>query len=86
MREGESIDGYFVRTLTILNRMTTHAKRMEQILGVEKIFSSLTSNFNYVVWSIKESNDVTTLSIDELQSSLLVHEHRMKSQSQETDI
>lgn len=34
--------------------------------------------FNYVVCFIEESNDVTTLSIYELQSSLLVHEPRMK--------
>jgi hypothetical protein len=38
------------------------------------------AKFNYVVCSIEESNDVTTLSIDELQSSLLVHEQRMKGQ------
>jgi transposase InsO family protein len=38
----------------------------------------MTSKFNYVVCSIEESNDVTTLTIDELQSSLLVHEQRMK--------
>jgi hypothetical protein len=31
----------------------------------------MTSRFEYVVSSIEESNDVTTLSIDELQSSLL---------------
>ncbi|MCI83342.1 retrovirus-related Pol polyprotein from transposon TNT 1-94, partial [Trifolium medium] len=36
--------------------------------------------FNYVVCSIEESNDVTQLTVDELQSSLLVHEQRMKAQ------
>ncbi|MCI06771.1 retrovirus-related Pol polyprotein from transposon TNT 1-94 [Trifolium medium] len=38
------------------------------------------AKFNYVVCSIEESNDVTAMSIDELQSSLLVHEQRMKGQ------
>ncbi|MCI63928.1 hypothetical protein A2U01_0085185, partial [Trifolium medium] len=37
----------------------------------------MTSRFEYVVCSIEESNDVSTMSIDELQSSLLVHEGRM---------
>ncbi|KAB2595058.1 hypothetical protein D8674_030508 [Pyrus ussuriensis x Pyrus communis] len=37
----------------------------------------MTSKFDYVVCSIEESNDLDTLSIDELQSSLLVHEQRM---------
>ena len=59
---------------------------MDQTLVVEKILRSLTSKFNYVVCSIEESNDVTTLSIDELQSSLLVQEQRMKSYNQEFDV
>jgi hypothetical protein len=37
------------------------------------------------VCSIEESNDVTALSIDELQSSLIVHEQRMKGQQESTD-
>ncbi|MCI10089.1 retrovirus-related Pol polyprotein from transposon TNT 1-94, partial [Trifolium medium] len=46
---------------------------------------SLTSRFNYVVCSIEESNDVKTLTIDELQSSLIVQEQRMKYQSDKDD-
>ncbi|PNX58278.1 hypothetical protein L195_g059112, partial [Trifolium pratense] len=46
---------------------------------VEKILRSMTSKFDYVVCSIEESRDVTAMSIDELQSSLLVHEGRMKN-------
>ncbi|MCH94781.1 hypothetical protein A2U01_0015748, partial [Trifolium medium] len=60
--------------------MTAHGERMEQVVIVEKILRSMTAKFNYVVCSIEESNDVTALSIDELQSSLLVHEQRMKGQ------
>lgn len=44
---------------------------------VEKILRSMTSRFNYVVCSIEESNDVTTFSINELQSNFLVQEARM---------
>jgi hypothetical protein len=33
------------------------------------------------VCSIEESNDVTTLFVDELQSSLLVQEQRLKAQN-----
>lgn len=36
-----------------------------------------------MVCSIEESNDVTSLTIDELQSSLLVHEQRMNGQKEE---
>jgi hypothetical protein len=41
--------------------------------------------FNYVVCSIEESNNVTALSIDELQSSLLVHEQQMQGQKDHTE-
>ena len=37
----------------------------------------MTSKFDYVVCSIEESNDLNTLTIDELQSSLLVHKQIM---------
>ncbi|XP_015583226.1 uncharacterized protein LOC107262362 [Ricinus communis] len=39
--------------------------------------------FNYIVCSIEESNNVETLTIDELQSSLLIHEQRMKGSNEE---
>ncbi|MCH85552.1 retrovirus-related Pol polyprotein from transposon TNT 1-94, partial [Trifolium medium] len=79
MKEDETVDEYFSRTLAIANKMTSHGERMEQVTVVEKILISMTEKFNYVVCSIEESNDVTTLSIDELQSSLMVHEQRMKA-------
>jgi hypothetical protein len=65
--------------------MTAQGERMEQVMVVEKILRSMPAKFNYVVCSIEESNDVTTLSIDELQSSLLVHEQRMKGQKDHSD-
>jgi len=80
MKEGESVNDYIGRTLAIANRMTSHGERLEQTVIVEKVLCSMTPKLNYVVCSIEESNDVTTLSVDELQSSLLVHEQRMQVQ------
>ncbi|KAK2412918.1 hypothetical protein QL285_048063 [Trifolium repens] len=85
MKESETVDEYFSRTLAIVNRMTAHGERMEQVGVVEKIMRSMPSRFNYVVYSIEESNDVTSLSIDELQSSFIVHEQRMKGQKEVID-
>lgn len=83
MKEGEKVDDYFARTLTIANKMKAHGEIMEQNVIVEKILRSMTPRFNYVVCSIEESNDLTTMSIDELQSSLLVHEQRMRGHLEE---
>ncbi|KAM2122530.1 hypothetical protein ACFX1Q_020195 [Malus domestica] len=77
MKAGESVNEYFARTLTIANKMRSHGEKMEDVVVIEKILRSMVSKFDYVVCSIEESNDIDILSIDELQSSLLVHEQRM---------
>lgn len=51
---------------------------MGDIAIVEKILRSMMSNFDYVICSIEESNDFDEISIDMLQSSLLVDEQRMR--------
>ncbi|CAJ2656651.1 unnamed protein product [Trifolium pratense] len=83
MKAGESVNEYFARTLTIANRMRIHGEKMEDVTIIEKILRSMTSKFDYVVCSIEESNDIDTMSVDELQSSLLVHEQRMSNQIEE---
>lgn len=80
MGEIETVDEYFARALALANKMTTHGEKLQQVAIVEKILRLMSAKFNYVVCSIEESNDVTTLSIDELQSNLLVHEQMMNGQ------
>ncbi|GAU26944.1 hypothetical protein TSUD_06170, partial [Trifolium subterraneum] len=80
MKIGESVEEYFSRTLSISNKMSVHGETLTEGTIVEKILCSLTSRFNYVVCSIEEANDVTTMSVDQLQSSLIVQERRMKGQ------
>lgn len=78
MKEGEKVDNYLGSTLNVVNKMKSNGEAMKQSTVVSKILRSLTSKFNYVVFSIEESNDLGTLSIDELHGSLLVHEQRMQ--------
>ncbi|XXG55235.1 hypothetical protein AAC387_Pa03g2947 [Persea americana] len=77
MKVGESVNDYFGRTLIIANQMRIHGEKMEDVVIIEKVLRSRTSKYDYVVCFIEESNDLDTLSIDELQSSLLVHEQRI---------
>ncbi|GAU37152.1 hypothetical protein TSUD_293100 [Trifolium subterraneum] len=85
MGESETVNEYFARTLSIANRMTAQGERTEELVVVEMILMSMPSRFNYVVCSIEEANDINTLTIDGLQSSLLVHEGRMKTQNDQID-
>ena len=52
---------------------------MDDVAVIENILRSMTPKFDYVVCSIEESNDLDALTIDELQSSLLVREQHMKA-------
>ncbi|XP_015583224.2 uncharacterized protein LOC107262360 [Ricinus communis] len=81
MKEGESVSDYFARILTIVNKMKANGESKGDGEVVAKILRSMTPDFNYVVCAIEEANDTSLLSIDELQSSLLVHEQRMKKKS-----
>ena len=68
---------YFAQTLTIANKMKANGEDKGDVAVVENILRSMTPKFDYIVCSIEESKDIDTLTIDELQSSLLVHEQRM---------
>ena len=78
MKLGESVTDYFGRTLLVANDMRNLGEDIPDVKIVEKILRTLTENFNYIVCSIEESNDINTLTVDELQSSLLVHEQKFR--------
>ena len=63
--------------MEIANKMRFHGEKMEDLSIVEKILRSLTPKYDYVVCSIEESKYIDEFSLDELQSSLLVHEQKM---------
>lgn len=61
----------------IVNNMWIHGEAIEDVVTVKKILRSLVPKFDYIVCSIEESHDIDSMSIDELQSSLLVHEQKL---------
>ncbi|KAJ8900207.1 hypothetical protein K2173_024847 [Erythroxylum novogranatense] len=83
MKHGESVSDYFARTLTFVNKLKANGEDKGNTGVVEKILRSMTPKFNYIVCSIEESKDTSTMTIDELQSNLLVHEQRMGPDSEE---
>jgi hypothetical protein len=66
--------------------MKSHCERMEQTIISKKILRSMMARFDYVVCSIKESNNLVEMTIDELQSNLLMHEQRMKGHTEKEQI
>ncbi|KAJ8748026.1 hypothetical protein K2173_010186 [Erythroxylum novogranatense] len=84
-KNGESVTDYFARTMEVSNKMRFYGEKMEDITIVEKVLCSLTLKFDYTVCFIEESKDIDALSLDELQSSLLLHEQKMNRSSTTKD-
>ena len=78
MKTGESVTDYFGRTMVIANDMRVCGEDMPDVKIVEKILRTLIENFNFGVCSIEESKDLDEMTVDELQSSLLVHEQKLQ--------
>ncbi|KAL0320216.1 UNVERIFIED_CONTAM: Retrovirus-related Pol polyprotein from transposon TNT 1-94 [Sesamum radiatum] len=58
------------------------SEKLTDVRVVEKVLRSLNAKFNHVVVAIKEAKDIESMSIDELNGSLVAHEKRMKRSQQ----
>jgi len=83
MIETETVTEYFERVMTVANKMRSNGEDMHDSKIVEKIPQTLTARLTYIVVSIEESQDTEAMSIDELQSFLVVHEQKFKRVNQE---
>lgn len=83
MKSDEFVTIFFGRTMIIANKMRIRGDKMEDVTIIEKILRSMTTKYNFVVCSIEESIDIDSPTIDELRSSLLVHENKINNQNKE---
>ena len=82
MKEKEVVADYFTRVLTLVNQLRQNGETVEEVRIVEKILRSLDRKYDYVVVAIEESNDLETMSVDGLMSSLQAHEHRFNKREE----
>ena len=54
----ELVNKYFSRTSAIASKMRLHGDKMEDVIVIENILWSITTNCNYVICSIKMSQDI----------------------------
>ena len=76
MKDSESMKDYFSRVIDVVNHMKTYGENITDQRIVEKILISLPEKYEYIVAAIQESKDLSTLSMQQLMSSLLSHEQR----------
>ncbi|XP_028092339.1 uncharacterized protein LOC114292553 [Camellia sinensis] len=77
MKEGESIQTFFLRVFSIIYQLKACGGIIQDERVVEKVLRSLPIKYNRVMAAIKESTNLSTLSLHELMGSLQVDEKRM---------
>ncbi|XP_074337698.1 uncharacterized protein LOC141674898 [Apium graveolens] len=77
MKSSENIGEFVTHLKMVKNQMKRNGESLDDVRVMEKLIRSLTKKFDYIVTSIENSKDLSTISIDELVGSLQVHEQRM---------
>ncbi|GJV61500.1 retrovirus-related pol polyprotein from transposon TNT 1-94 [Tanacetum coccineum] len=78
MKDGETVIDYLGRVMVIANDMRNAGEDMSDVKIVEKVLRTMTESFNFVVCTMEESRDLDSITVDELQSSLLIHEQKIR--------
>ncbi|CAA7044281.1 unnamed protein product [Microthlaspi erraticum] len=63
--------------MEVANNMRNLGEEMPDPKVVEKILRTLVEKFTYVVCAIEESKDIKALTVDGLQSSLMMHKQNL---------
>ena len=70
--------------IAIVNETKRYGETISDEQVVEKILCSLDETFNFIVIAIEESNDMSTISIDQLIDFLQVHEEKLLKKNKQT--
>ncbi|KAK2364503.1 hypothetical protein QL285_089370 [Trifolium repens] len=85
MKNNEKVPEYISRVIVITNEMKACGETLSEQIIIEKVLRSLTPQFDYIVVAIEHSKDLSTMKVEELQSSLEAHELRMTERTSERE-
>ena len=77
-KKNESVNSFMSRVSAVVNEMKSYGEDIKSETVVSKVLRRLTVNYNHIVAAIMESRHLCTYTFDELLSSLLAHEDRLK--------
>ena len=69
--------------MVVVNQLRRYWEEVGDARAVEKILRSLIPKFDYVVCAIEESKDLDSMTVEQLEGSLLDHEEKMKRRKDE---
>ena len=71
------MDSSYTRVVGLINQLKSHGETIADQRVVENIIRSIPPRFESFVVTLGENKDMTMFTIDELQASLINHEHRI---------
>ena len=77
MRVTDSVKSFYTRVNGLINKLKYHGENIEEIRVVEKFRRSLPQIIESLVITLEENKYVSQFTLDELQTSLINHEHRI---------
>ena len=77
VKDTESVDSFYTRVVGMINQLKYHGENIEDRKVVEKSLRNFPPRFESLVMTLEENKDMSVFTIDELQSSLINHEHRI---------
>ena len=81
MKESENVDSFFTHVIGLVTQIKSLGDTLEERRIVEKILRNMSTRFDAIVVAIKEKNDLSHFSLDELHASLISHEHRLNRET-----
>ncbi|KAK2376280.1 hypothetical protein QL285_077088 [Trifolium repens] len=86
MKNNEKVPEYISRVIVITNEMKACGENLSEQVIIEKVLRSLTPQFDYIVVAIEHSKDLSSMRIEELQSSLEAQELRLIERNSEREV
>jgi hypothetical protein len=77
MMESKLLNDFFTRTMSLVNQIKTNGDILEDQRIIEKNLTSIPPKFDLIIVAIEESKDLTQMCLDEIMSSLQIHEQRL---------
>ena len=77
MKYLEIVNTFYTRVVGLINQLKSHREAIEYQRVVEKILRSLPPRFENLVVTLEEHTHMSTFTIDEMQASLINHEHKL---------